>query len=223
MAIKVSIADDHDVVVKGVEAVLSKNSEIKIIDKSSNGKELLRKAKSNPADVYVLDIAMPVLNGLETAERLIKMNSESKVIIFSLYDERNLVKKALKAGVKGYVLKENISNELVMAIEEVNKNNYFLTPKISKYIVENFLGRTKSSNKKKKLIKLTKREKEILQLIAEGNSNKKIAEQLFLSIYTVRAHRNNIMQKLDLHSQADLIRYAIKEGITQLEFFSQSE
>lgn len=224
--IKVLIADDHDVVRAGIRAIIDKKTkDIEIVGEVSNGREVLKIAKENPADVYVLDISMPMLNGIEVTERLVKMNSGNKVIIFSVYDDKHLVEKALRCGAKGYIVKENATEEIVRAIYEVYKGYFFLCPSISKYVVQGFIGGIGRGNYKKKdsIIKLTPKEREILQLIAEGFSNKEIAEALFVSVCTVRAHRNNIMQKLDIHKQAELIRYAIKEGISQLELFTQKK
>jgi DNA-binding NarL/FixJ family response regulator len=222
MSVKVIIADDHDVVRAGIRAVIErKGKDIEIVGEASNGKEVLNMAKKNSVEVYVLDIAMPILNGIETTERLIKLNSKNKVIIFSLHDDRHLVEKALKCGAKGYILKENATEEVIRAISEVYNGNFFLSPKISKYIVHGFMGGGGRRNymQKENIVNLTRREREILQLIAEGFNNNEIAKHLILSLYTVRAHRNNIMKKLDIHRQADLIRYALKEGISNLDIF----
>lgn len=223
MNIKVIIADDHSVVRDGMKAVIDrKGKDIEIIGEASNGREVLDMAKKKPADIYILDISMPILNGIEATERLVKMDPNNKVIIFSIHDDRHLVEKALKSGAKGYILKESATEEVIRAIHEVYRGNCFLSPKISKYVIRGFIGGGGRYEYKEKegFVNLTRREREILQLIAEGYSNPEIAQQLFLSIYTVRAHRNNIMQKLDIHRQADLIRYAIKEGITQIETIS---
>lgn len=222
MSIKVVIADDHDIVRAGIKAIIDRDRKgIEVIGEASNGREVLRMARNKPADVYILDISMPMLNGIETAERLVKRDSKTRVIILSIYDERHLVVKALKCGVKGYILKENAVEEIISAIREVYRGNFFLSPKVSKHIIRDFIDRGGKHDHKKKesAVNLTGKEREILQLIAEGFKNKEIAEQLYVSIYTVRAHRNNIMQKLDIHNQAELIRYAFKEGISRLERF----
>lgn len=222
MSIKVVIADDHSVVRAGMKAVIDrKGKDIEVVGEASNGKDVLKMAKKSSADVYVLDISMPLLNGIETTERLVKMSSKNKIIIFSIHDDRHLVEKVLKSGAKGYILKENATEEIIHAVREVFRGNFFLSPKISKYVVHGFIGAGGKNNYKreKNVVDLTGREREILQLITEGFNNNEIADRLFLSIYTVRAHRSNIMQKLDIHRQADLIRYALKEGISQLEIF----
>lgn len=216
MSIKVIIADDHTIVREGLKSLIdSMSKDIEIIGEASNGKEVLKMAENNPADIYILDISMPILNGIETTDRLIKMNSKNKIIILSRHDNKELVKKALEFGAKGYILKSNSGDELVNAINEVYKGSTFLSPKISDFIVEGFLGKKYHYKKKKEAVELTRREREILQLIAEGFSNKEISRKLNISSATVHVHRSNIMQKLNIHKQAGLIRYAIKEGISE--------
>jgi DNA-binding NarL/FixJ family response regulator len=217
MSIEVILADDHAVVIDGIKAVVDrKGQDIKIIGEAMNGKEVLEIAKNSPADVYVLDVAMPILNGIETTERLRKMDQKCKIIILSMYDDRTFVEKALGYGANGYILKETATEEIIRAIREVYMDQYYLSPKISKFVVKGFLDKQYHDEQKKQEGALTKREREILQLIAEGFTNKEIAKQLDLSLNTVHVHRNHIMKKLDIHKNADLVRYAIKEGIIHL-------
>jgi DNA-binding NarL/FixJ family response regulator len=217
MSIEVILADDHAIVRDGIKALVARKGEdITVIGEASNGKEVLELAKSNPADVYVIDAAMPILNGIETIERLKKIDKNCKIIILSMHDDRNFVEKALKYGANGYILKESATDEIIHAIREVYADKFFLSPKISRFIVDGFLGKRYTNEHDKEVVDLTKREKEILQLIAEGFTNKEIAVQLKLSLNTVHVHRNNIMKKLDIHRQADLVRYALKEGLSHL-------
>ncbi len=216
MSIRVLIADNHPVVRDGMRAVIGNEGEgIEIIGEASNGKDVLAMAKRNPVDVYVLEISMPELNGIDTTERLLRMDPKSKVIILSIHDSRSFVEKALKSGAKGYVVKEDATEEMIHAIREVYQGRFYLSPAISKYIVDGFLGRIHDKDECA-MVNLTSREREILQLIAEGHTNKEIARGLGLSLFTVNVHRRNFMRKLDLHKLADLIRYAIKEGISEL-------
>jgi DNA-binding NarL/FixJ family response regulator len=216
MAIKVILADDHEVVRAGIKAVIErKGNDIIIIGEASNGEEVLILAKSNPADVYVLDIAMPLLNGIETIERLKKIDATCKILMLSMYDDRTLVERAFKNGANGYLLKETATDEIMHAIQEVYLDRYFLSPKISKYLVEGFLEKN-ISKQYHTINSLTSREREILQLIAEGFNSKEISTKLNLSLNTIHVHRHNIMQRLNIHKQADLIRYALKEGISHL-------
>lgn len=217
MNIDVILADDHPVVRDGIKAVIAaKGHGIKVIGEASNGEELLELAKSSPADVYIIDIAMPLLNGIEVTERLVKRYPKSKVIILTMHDNRVFAERAIECGAKGYLLKEDMAEIVVQAIRDVYDDKIFLSPKISKFIVQGFLGKRYNYTQSKKTIGLTVREKEVLQLIAEGFTTKEISERLKISLNTAHVHRNSILQKLDIHRQADLIRFAIKEGITSL-------
>ncbi|MBR2865041.1 MAG: response regulator transcription factor [Elusimicrobiaceae bacterium] len=215
MSIKVVLADDHAIVRDGVRAVLErKGKDMEIVAEIANGKELVDWAENNRADVYVVDISMPVLNGVEAVQRLTKNNPETKVVMLSMYDDRISVEKSLKAGAKGFLVKVSTADEIVDAIREVAGGRFYLCSKVSKYIVQGFLGKTTA--RKRDVTGLTPKEKEVLQLIAEGYSSKQIAKTFNLSLNTIHVHRNNIMKKLGIHKQAELVRYAIKEGIAQL-------
>jgi len=213
----VILADDHPVIREGIRAVVNtKAKDIEIIGEATNGKEVLEMADNRPADVYMLDISMPVLNGIETAQRLMQIDPRSRIIILSIHDERTFVERALECGARGYILKESASEEVVNAIREVNQGRYFLSPGISKFVVQGFLERRHDRRQYKKFASLTRREREILQLIGEGLTNKEIAGKLRISLNTVNVHRKNIMAKLNIHRKANLIRYALKEGISKL-------
>ena len=188
-------------------------NEFKVIGEVSNGKELLELAKKTPADVYIVDISMPVLNGVEAVSKLLRQDRKAKVLILSMYDDRISVEKALKAGAKGFVVKVSRAEELLEAVREVAAGRFYFGGKISKFLVQGFLGKRAP---KKDGTHLTNKEKEVLQLIAEGYSSKQIAKHFTLSLNTIHVHRNNIMRKLGIHKQAELVRYALKEGIAQL-------
>lgn len=212
---KIVLADDHAIVRNGVKAVLEKlGKNMEIVAEISNGKDLVDYAQKHGADVYVVDISMPVLNGIEAVERIVRRNPDAKVVMLSMYDDRVSVEKSFKAGAKGFIVKVSTADEIVDAIEEVAAGRFYLCSKVSKYIVQGFLG--KSSSRKRDVTGLTPKEKEVLQLIAEGYSSKQIAKSFNLSLNTIHVHRNNIMKKLGIHKQAELVRYAIKEGIAQL-------
>lgn len=217
MSIKIFIADDHPVVRDGIKYIIDKKGEdIKIVGEASNGKEVLEFANKNLVDIYILDISMPILNGIETTHSLIKMDEKNKIIILSTHDSRTFVEKALKSGARGYILKESATEEIIHGVHEVYRGRFFLSPAISKFVVDGFLGNLPDHNKYKRAFDLTKKEREILQLIGEGFTDKEISQKFNLSLYTVHVHRKNIMRKLDIHKQAGLIRYAIKEGISKL-------
>jgi DNA-binding NarL/FixJ family response regulator len=215
--INVILADDHAVVRQGIRSIVENMADdIHVSGEAENGRQVLELARKAPADVYILDIAMPDLNGLETAERLLKADRRRKIILLSMHDNRAFLERALQTGVKGYVLKESAIEEILAAIREVKKGGYFISPKISKYVVRGFLEGGPPDRRGGAVSGLTIKEREILQLIAEGFSNKEIAGKLGRSVHTIHVHRNNIMRKLDIHSQAALVRYALKEGISHL-------
>ncbi len=214
MKIKIVLADDHTLVRQGVRLLLeSYPQEFEVVGEVSNGEELLRFAKKKQADLYVVDISMPVLNGLEAITKLLKIQPQAHVLVMSMYDDRVSVENALKAGVKGYIVKVSSGEDLLNAVREVAAGRFYFGGKISKFLVQGFLN--KNHAKKKNGI-LTSKEKEVLQLIAEGYSSKQIAKHFTLSLNTIHVHRNNIMRKLGIHKQAELVRYALKEGIAQL-------
>jgi len=217
MSIRVIIADDHALVREGIKAVLKKAIlGINVIAEASNGKEVLNIAKKTPADVYLLDISMPLLNGLEVTDRLIRLDPANKIIILSMYDDRVTVQRALQSGAKGYLIKETAAEEVVRAIREVVDGGTYLTPRILKLIgLDTFTGR-KQYVKRGQFSKLTHKEIEILQLVAEGFSSKDIAKELKIASATVRVHRKNLMCKLDIHKETELVRFAFKEGIIRL-------
>jgi two-component system response regulator NreC len=214
--IRIAVADDHAVVIDGIKALLyRKAKDIEVIGEASNGREMIELVKQKKADVYIVDISMPVLNGIETVEQLLKVDPKGKVIILSMHDDRRAVEKAFKAGAKGFIVKVSTSDEIIKAVREVYKGRFYLCPRVSQYLVQGFLGKTQSGGKRR-VVELTPKERAVLQLIAEGYSSKEIAKELKLALNTVHVHRNNIMNKLDVHKQAGLIRYALKEGISQL-------
>jgi DNA-binding NarL/FixJ family response regulator len=214
MDIKIILVDDHDVVRAGIRAIVDKLGRgISIIGEASHGRELLALEEKKKADVFIIDIAMPEINGIETVEKLLKSHPNSKIIVLSMYNDRNLVERAFKCGVKGYVLKENATEEIVRAIREVHGGRYYLSPGISGFVVEGFISRGSKDGPDGGGNRLTDRQKEVLRLICEGHTEKEIARRLGLSTYTIHAHKANIMGLLGVHTKAGLIRYAIKEGI----------
>ena len=218
MSIRIILADNHPVVREGLRSAIEKRGgeDIRIVGEASTGKEVLEISQKCPADVYILDVSMPELNGIDTAERLMQADPTCKIIILSIYDSRIFVEKAFRCGVRGYILKESATDEVIQGIQEVHRGRFFLSPVIAKYIVNGFIARMLHRDGSDKEAALTNREKEVLQLIAEGNSSKEIATKLNLYLNTVFVYRREIMRKLDIHKQAELVRYAIKEGIAKL-------
>lgn len=214
MPIRVMIADDHAVVREGIRALLARWSrEITIAGEASDGKELLELARKKPADVYVLDIAMAGFNGIETAARLTRLDKNAKIIYLSMYNDRPTVQKALEAGAHGYLLKENAGEDIVKAVRAVYGGGYYLSAALSGFMLERLHAPFGTGLKGGVSSRLTPKEREIIQLIAEGLADKEISRRLHISGNTVHAHRNNISRKLDIHKQTDLVRYAIKEKI----------
>lgn len=217
MPIKVMIADDHALVMQGLKLLLEKNSRnIVITGEAADGKKLLELARKKPADVYLLDIAMPGLNGIDTAARLLRADKTAGVIFLSMYDDRPTVEKAMKTGARGYILKESAADELIKAVHEVYRGGYYLSPALHGFMAGGLQSRPGAGDKPANAGQLTSKEREIVQLIAEGLANKQIAADLKISANTVHAHRNNIARKLNIHKQTDLVRYALKEKIAWL-------
>lgn len=217
MNIRIVLADDHAVVRDGIKAIVEKLGEgIKVIAEASNGQEVLEIAQKNRVDVYVLDISMPLLNGIETIERLKKIRPQAKAVILSMYDDKILVEQAFKKGARGYILKENVAEDVVRAIREVHRGKYYVSPSISGYLIQGFLSERPAAPGGEAETALTTRQREILKLICDGLNEKEIARQLNISPHTVHVHKNNIMSFLGLHTKAELIKYAIRTGIVQL-------
>jgi DNA-binding NarL/FixJ family response regulator len=214
--ISVLIADDHPLVRDGLRfSIEGSGKEIEIVSEAADGLEVLQLAKQHPIDVFILDITMPRLNGLDTARTLIKMRSSSKIIILSIHDSRSLVEEALELGVHGYLTKETASRNIVEAICEVHTGRFYLSPDIAHFVVEKALA----GRPKPRILgsaTLTVQEKKVLQLIAEGRTAKEIASELGCAANTIHSHRKNLMTKLGIHKGTDLVRFAIKEGIAKL-------
>jgi two-component system, NarL family, response regulator NreC len=218
MSIRVVIADDHPVVRDGLRLTIERSGkDIVVVGEASDGMEVLKMARTRPADVFILDITMPNLNGIETARELLKRSPAAKVIMLSLHDTKALVEEALAAGARGYLTKEMATRNVVDAVTEVHAGRYYLCPRVAHFVVQASLMRKEGSRKRGAApVALTGRERKVLQLIAEGHSNKEIAAILEVSVNTIHAQRNSVMAKLNLHKQADLVRYAIKAGIAKL-------
>lgn len=215
MKTKIIIADDHALVREGLTALIERKApDIEIIAEAADGRVFLQTARETPADVYILDVAMPGMNGLETAERLLKRQKKARIILLSMHDHQGFVERAVAMGVRGYVLKEQAVDQIIQAIRDVAAGTCFFSPKIAKYASNCLPG--KSLLAPLANVRLTLREREVLQLIAEGHNNNDIANRLGRSANTIHVHRTRIMQKLEIHNQVDLVRYALKEGFTQL-------
>ena len=218
MSIRVLIADGHPLVRVGLRAVIDRaKTGIEIVAEAANGSEVIDLAEKIPVDVFILDVAMPIMNGIETAAKLVKMKPDRKIIIISLNDSRALVENSIKSGARGYLLKASSTEEIVQAICDVYAGRFYFGPLATNIIIQEFIKQVHGNNKRQGVMEmLTPREREILQLIAEGFSTKDVAAKLRLTLNTIHVHKKNMMQKLDIHKQADLVRYAFKEGISKL-------
>jgi DNA-binding NarL/FixJ family response regulator len=216
--IKVILVDDHSLVRAGIRSLIQNISGVEVIAEANNGRDAIRLIDELIPDLVLLDIAMPELNGLEVISRISKDNTETKVIILSMHTNEEYVVQALKAGAAGYLLKDSAPNELEIAVNAVMKGETYLSPAISKHVVDNYLRRISDVSAEKErgpdiFKQLTSRQREILQLIAEGNSTKDIANKLNVSIKTVETHRMQLMDRIGIHDVAGLVRYAIRMGI----------
>lgn len=214
MAIRVLIAEDHAIVRKGLVSILEGEQDIEVIGEASDGREAVKLASELKPDLVVMDISMPSLNGLDAARQIIKAKEDVRVLMLSMHQSDAYVFEVLRAGVSGYVVKHESPDELIKAIRTVYAGKIYLSPGVAGTVVKEYLEHAQANRKDDKS-QLTAREREILQLIAEGNSNRKISETLFVSVKTVEAHRAHILDKLKLHSTADLTRYAIRSGIIE--------
>lgn len=212
MAINILLADDHKILRDGLRNLLEKHTNMKVVGEARNGREALKQCKKLEPDVVIIDIAMEGLNGIEATKQIIQHNPKIKVIGLSMHSNKRYIVNMFKAGAYGYLLKESDSSELIKAINTVVADQKYISQQISGVILEELISPSQQTDSG-----LTDREKEILQLIAEGKSSKEIAEILFLSSKTVDAHRKNIMDKLNLRTIPDLTKYAIKSGLTTLD------
>ncbi|RKX76290.1 MAG: DNA-binding response regulator [Spirochaetes bacterium] len=217
MKIRVLLADDHHVVREGIKSILHNQCDnIEVIAEAVNGREVIEYAARYRVDVFVIDISMPELNGIETIEKLLKEDRRRKIIVLSMYNDKILVERALKYGARGYILKDDSVNEIVNAVNEVYRGKCYISPGVAGYTTGVFLlGKDRKISRSPES-ELTSRQKEILKLICEGYTERDIANKLNLSHHTVHVHKNNIMKALDLHNKADLIKYSIKWGIIQV-------
>ena len=211
--IKVLVADDHTIVREGVSILLEAEPDIEVIGEASDGQEVIDRVGDLHPDIVLIDIAMPNLNGLE-ATRIIKRDyPDIQVIGLTMYESDEYFFQLLAAGASGYVLKKAASTDLLAAIRSVYAGDVFLYPAVARRLVNDFLSRAKSGDEKHSYDGLTAREREVLKLIAKGHTNQVIADKLFISPSTVQTHRTRIMRRLNLHSRAELIQYAIRKGL----------
>jgi DNA-binding NarL/FixJ family response regulator len=213
--IRILLVDDHTILREGVRSLLEKQTDFEVVAEAENGRKALELVRQFKPDVVLMDIAMPLLNGIHATEQIRRERRCTQILILTHHDSEEYIRRALAAGASGFLLKDTDSAELVNAIRAVHKGESILSPAVTRLVIEDYL-RWGDIRPKETSNGLTPRESEVLQLIAEGNTNKQIAELLCISIKTVQAHRGNLMKKLDLHDKTELIKYAIQKKIIEL-------
>ncbi len=211
--VRIVLADDHTVVRKGLRLLLESVPQFQVVADAADGRQAVALAEEQRPDVVVMDIAMPILNGIEAARQISAKLPQTAIVFLSMHSDEAYVSKALKAGARAYLLKDSAENDLINAVEAVSEGKSFFSPAVSKVLAEDYMRQMQEHGVDDSFDLLTTREREILQLFAEGKSNKEVANLLNLSLYTVETHRGNIFQKLNLHSTADLILYAVRKGV----------
>ena len=210
---RILIADDHGIVRKGLRLQLEQHEEFEVVGEATDGREAVRIAEELALDVVIMDIGMPNLNGIDATAQMVKRDPQLKVIILSMHSDESYLTRALTAGVKGYLLKETADVDLYRAVQVVAQGKVFFSPTIANTLLEDYMRQLQQRGLQDSYDLLTDREKEILQLLAEGRSNKEVATILNLSTYTVETHRSHVMQKLNLHSSAEIVLYAVRKKI----------
>ncbi len=215
--LQILVADDHEIVRRGLISLLKVRPEWKICGEAQDGREAVEKAKALRPDVIILDIGMPNLNGLEAARQILHHDPNAKVLILTISDADEVVRCVLNAGARGFVLKSDAARDLLAAVEALQSNKTFFTSKVADLVLGGYLGRSQTSRSGEvTLPSLTPREREVVQLLAEGKSSKEVASHLNLSVKTAETHRSNIMRKLNLHSVSELVLYAVKNNMVQI-------
>jgi DNA-binding NarL/FixJ family response regulator len=209
MPIRVVLADDHVLVRQGLKSLLEREK-FQVVGEASDGQEAVRLSESLHPDIAVIDISMPILNGIDAARELGRSCPKTKAILLTQHEEDQYIREALDAGVKGYVLKNQVASDLVHAIQQVSQGQFYLSPGVSRAVMEAYRSKADSPPDP-----LTPRERQVLQLIAEGKSTKDAASLLGISVKTAESHRMRLMQKLDIHETASLVRYAVRRGLVQ--------
>jgi DNA-binding NarL/FixJ family response regulator len=215
--IEIVIADDHSIVRQGLRKLLEEENYIKIIGEAVNGREAVQKVQKLKPDVIIMDIAMPILNGIEAARQIKQLNLKTKVVILSMHDHSRYIRELLGIGVSGYVLKDAVSGDIIKAILAAVKGNIYLSPSISSQVIEDYVEMNKTTSQEELYDTLSNREREVFQMMVEGHSTKQISQTLCVSPSTIKTHRSNIMRKLKMDNISKLIQYAIHLGIIDIQ------
>lgn len=212
-SIRVFIADDHTIVREGLRALLEGQSDFEVIGDASNGQEAVERALRMQPHVVLMDISMPVLDGLAATRRITKADPEIRVLVLTVHETEDYFFRVLEAGAHGFLVKDTAATELTEAVRAVHRGGVFLHPPLAKRLLEEYLKRISSGEERAAQARLTPRERQVLTLIGAGYTNQEIADQLSLSVSTVQTHRSHLIDKLDLHSRASLMRYAVRVGL----------
>jgi RNA polymerase sigma factor (sigma-70 family) len=212
-SIRVLLADDHKLMRAGLRLVIDQQGDLTVVGEADDGRQALELAKSLKPDVVVMDIGMPNLNGIEAARQITEIRPEASVVMLSMHSDEGYVLRALRAGARGYLLKDSATTDLVQAIRAVAEGKSFFSPAVSKVLLQDYMRKLRRTGAEDSYDLLSPREREVLQLVAEGKSNKEVANLLNLSVYTVETHRAKIMQKLNLKGVPELILYAVRKGL----------
>jgi len=217
MPFRILVADDHEIVRQGLCTLLRQQPDWEVCGEAGDGRDAVAKVLSLRPDAVILDVAMPNLNGLEATRQILKANPKIKILILTLHDSDQLVQEVLNAGARGFMLKTDAARDLVAAMEALRRDKVFFTPRVAAMVLDGYLRRESGSEPELPArSRLTPREREIVQLLAEGKSSKEVAVALGLSVKTAETHRSNIMRKLELHSISDLVLYAIRNNIVHV-------
>jgi DNA-binding NarL/FixJ family response regulator len=215
MSLRILIVDDHAVVRRGVRSLLESQPEWEIVSEATTGREAVELAKQLQPDIVVMDLSLPELSGLDATRHILKESPRSEVVVLTMHHSEELAREALQAGARGYVLKSDADQSLIAAIENLRQHKPFLTPAVTEFVLDDYKRRAETDDAGTAHASVTAREREIIQNLAEGKSNKEAASTLGISVKTIEAHRANIMRKLRLRSVSDLVRYAIRNKIVQ--------
>ena len=214
--IKLLLADDHEIVREGLRALLKAYRDCEIVGEAADGRQAVALVNELKPDIVILDISMPLLNGLEATRQILKIRPQTKVLILTMHESDSLIRDILDVGARGYILKTDVGTDLVKAVESLRWNKTFFTQRVSQMVLDGYLkGDSRVSNSDSEGTRLTPRQREVVQLLAEGKSSKEVAVALDVSVKTAETHRANIMRKLNLHSVTEVVRYAIRNQITQ--------
>ncbi len=211
--IRILLADDHNVIRRGIRLLLESEADFNVVAEAADGRMAVEQALANKPDVVVLDISMPQLNGIDAAQRMTEALPGTAIVVLSMHADEGYVLRALRAGAKGYLVKNSAEGDLIEAIRTVSQGRAFFSPEIGRMLVEDYIREVRARGVTDSYELLTTREREILHMLAEGKSNKEIASLLNLSLFTVETHRRNLQEKLNLHSIAELILYALRKGV----------